>query len=63
VKPPVAEAGGRVTERRPSGNVTASLRDQARQLVTEAERCHPDLVTWAAGFVAGWDARDRAGAQ
>jgi hypothetical protein len=37
-------------------DVVPSVRDQARQLVAEADRCHPDLAAWAAGFISGWDA-------
>jgi hypothetical protein len=32
------------------------LPEQARRLVAEANRCHPDLSAWAEGFCSGWDA-------
>jgi hypothetical protein len=56
VRPPVA-SGRAVTA---GGDVVSSVRDQARQLVAEAESCHPDLSAWAQGFVAGWDAAAHA---
>jgi hypothetical protein len=54
-------------KRRPAGNgtakvttdqeVTLSLPEQARRLVEEADCAPPcDLVTWAEGYIAGWDA-------
>lgn len=38
-----------------------TLPEQARQLVEEAQHCHPDLASWAQGFLAGWDAAWNAG--
>lgn len=40
-----------------AGRSETSLREQARELVEQAD-CQPpcDLVTWTQGFVAGWDA-------
>jgi hypothetical protein len=60
-----------MTERRPTARAALQVADeasssvptlpeQARQLVAEAERCHPDLSAWAQGFVAGWDAAAHA---
>jgi hypothetical protein len=59
------------TERRPTARAALQVADeasssvptlpeQARQLVAEADRCHPDLSAWAQGFVAGWDAAAHA---
>jgi len=45
---------------RPATSVS-SLPEQARQLVEEAQHCHPDLGAWAQGFIAGWDAAWNAG--
>lgn len=33
-----------------------TLPDQAKQLVEDAAQCHPELASWADGFIAGWDA-------
>jgi hypothetical protein len=60
-----------MTERRPTARAALQVADeasssvptlpeQARQLVVEAESCHPDLSAWAQGFVAGWDAAAHA---
>lgn len=63
--PPGAQRAGRNDEAIASAAATSvsSLPEQARRLAAEAQRCHPDLASWAQGFIAGWDAAFSAGVQ
>lgn len=60
--PPVADRAGREDKRRQAAMSVPTLPEQARRLVEEAA-CQPpcDLVAWAQGYVAGWEAAWSAG--
>lgn len=62
--PPGAHRTGRKDEAGTMGTAATSapsLPEQARRLAAEAQHCHPDLASWAQGFLSGWDAAWSAG--